>query len=127
MAKRNPKQAHLVEPTWGQSEGDGPPVTELISEMAGRAVAVRRGPQLPAAAGAAALRPPDRQAQPGRPAGRGVAAQEALSAAAGQPAFALGAGASRTSSFDSVDPTTTQTSAAIAALIVSRDLRVRRA
>jgi hypothetical protein len=35
MAKRNPKQAHLVEPTWGQSDGDGPPVTELISEMAG--------------------------------------------------------------------------------------------
>ena len=35
MAKSNPKKAHLVEPTWGQSEGDGPPVTELISELAG--------------------------------------------------------------------------------------------
>ncbi|RBY80713.1 hypothetical protein [Blastococcus sp. TF02A-26] len=35
MSKANPKKEHLVEPTWGQSEGDGPPVTELISEMAG--------------------------------------------------------------------------------------------
>jgi hypothetical protein len=35
MAKRNSKNAHLVEPTWGVSEGDGPPVTELVSEMAG--------------------------------------------------------------------------------------------
>jgi hypothetical protein len=35
MAKRNEKHAHLVEPTWGQSENEGPPVTELISEMAG--------------------------------------------------------------------------------------------
>ena len=35
MAKRNEKHAHLVEPTWGQSENDGPPVTELVSEMAG--------------------------------------------------------------------------------------------
>jgi hypothetical protein len=35
MSKRKEKHAHLVEPTWGVSEGDGPPVTELISEMAG--------------------------------------------------------------------------------------------
>ncbi|GAB3299159.1 hypothetical protein GCM10027451_00300 [Geodermatophilus aquaeductus] len=35
MAKRKEKHAHLVEPTWGQSEDAGPPVTELISEMAG--------------------------------------------------------------------------------------------
>jgi hypothetical protein len=35
MAKRNEKHAHLVEPTWGQSEDAGPPVTELVSEMAG--------------------------------------------------------------------------------------------
>ncbi len=35
MSKRKEKHAHLVEPTWGQSEGDGPPVTELVSEMAG--------------------------------------------------------------------------------------------
>ena len=35
MAKRKEKHAHLVEPTWGQSEDEGPPVTELVSEMAG--------------------------------------------------------------------------------------------
>jgi hypothetical protein len=35
MAKRNPKKQHLVEPTWGQSENEGPPVTELSCEMAG--------------------------------------------------------------------------------------------
>jgi len=35
MAKRNDKHAHLVEPTWGASTGGEPPVTELISEMAG--------------------------------------------------------------------------------------------
>ena len=35
MSKRKEKHAHLVEPTWGTSEGDGPPVTELVSEMAG--------------------------------------------------------------------------------------------
>ena len=35
MAKRKEKHAHLVEPTWGQSEDAGPPVTELVSEMAG--------------------------------------------------------------------------------------------
>ena len=35
MAKRNPKQAHLVEPTWGSSEDDGPPVTELTTSVAG--------------------------------------------------------------------------------------------
>ncbi len=35
MAKRNPKKAHLVEPTWGESEGGGPPLTELTSESAG--------------------------------------------------------------------------------------------
>lgn len=35
MAKRNPKKAHLVEPTWGESEDGGPPLTELTSESAG--------------------------------------------------------------------------------------------
>ena len=35
MAKRNPKKAHLVEPTCGESEGGGPPLTELTSESAG--------------------------------------------------------------------------------------------
>lgn len=35
MAKRNEKHAHLVEPTWGQSEDAGPPVTEFLGEMAG--------------------------------------------------------------------------------------------
>ncbi|MGR7025241.1 hypothetical protein [Geodermatophilus sp. URMC 62] len=35
MAKRKEKHAHLVEPTWGQSENEGPPVTELVSELAG--------------------------------------------------------------------------------------------
>ena len=35
MAKRNGKNAHLTEPTWGASEEDGPPVTELASELAG--------------------------------------------------------------------------------------------
>ena len=35
MAKRKEKHAHLVEPTWGQSEDAGPPVTELTGEMAG--------------------------------------------------------------------------------------------
>ena len=35
MAKRKEKNAHEVEPTWGQSEGGGPPLTELTSESAG--------------------------------------------------------------------------------------------
>ena len=35
MAKRNEKHAHLVEPTWGQSDNGGPPLTELTSESAG--------------------------------------------------------------------------------------------
>ena len=35
MAKRKEKHAHLVEPTWGQSENEGPPVTELVTELAG--------------------------------------------------------------------------------------------
>jgi hypothetical protein len=35
VSKRKDKHAHLIEPTWGQSTGDGPPVTELMSEMAG--------------------------------------------------------------------------------------------
>jgi hypothetical protein len=35
MAKRNAKNDHLVEPTWGQSEDGGPPLTELTSEAAG--------------------------------------------------------------------------------------------
>ena len=35
MAKRKPKQEHLVEPTWGQSDDGGPPLTEFTSESAG--------------------------------------------------------------------------------------------
>ena len=35
MAKRNSKNAHLVEPTWGESEGGGPPLTEFTSQVAG--------------------------------------------------------------------------------------------
>lgn len=35
MASRKAKNAHLTEPTWGVSDEDGPPVTELASEMAG--------------------------------------------------------------------------------------------
>ena len=35
MAKRGKKDEHLREPTWGQSEGGGPPLTELIAETAG--------------------------------------------------------------------------------------------
>ena len=31
MAKRKAKNAHLVEPTWGQSDDGGPPLTELTS------------------------------------------------------------------------------------------------
>ncbi|MCV2489654.1 hypothetical protein OF117_09780 [Geodermatophilus sp. YIM 151500] len=35
MAKRKPRNEHLVEPTWGRSEDGGPPLTELTSEAAG--------------------------------------------------------------------------------------------
>ncbi|MDK3257222.1 hypothetical protein [Blastococcus capsensis] len=35
MAKRNEKHAHLVEPTWGESEDGGPPLTELSASVAG--------------------------------------------------------------------------------------------
>ena len=35
MAKRKAKQERLVEPTWGQSDDGGPPLTELTSETAG--------------------------------------------------------------------------------------------
>ncbi len=35
MAKRNEKHAHLVEPTWGESEDGGPPLTELTCASAG--------------------------------------------------------------------------------------------
>ena len=35
MAKRNEKHAHLVEPTWGQSDDGGPPLTELTAASAG--------------------------------------------------------------------------------------------
>ena len=65
MAKRNAKNAHLVEPTWGESEDGGPPLTELTSELPAR-YPVRGGPQLSAAGGPDPVRAPDRQAQPGR-------------------------------------------------------------
>ena len=35
MAKRNAKNAHLVEPTWGESDDGGPPLTEFLSAAAG--------------------------------------------------------------------------------------------
>ena len=35
MAKRKSKNTHLVEPTWGESEGGGPPLTELSASVAG--------------------------------------------------------------------------------------------
>ena len=41
MAKRKAKNAHLVEPTWGQSDDGGPPLTELTSESAGALSPVR--------------------------------------------------------------------------------------
>ena len=35
MAKGKAKNAHLVEPTWGQSDDGGPPLTELSASVAG--------------------------------------------------------------------------------------------
>jgi hypothetical protein len=35
MAKRKARNVHLVEPTWGESEGGGPPLTELSASVAG--------------------------------------------------------------------------------------------
>jgi hypothetical protein len=35
MAKRSTKNAHLVEPTWGQSDSGGPPLTEFTAAAAG--------------------------------------------------------------------------------------------
>jgi hypothetical protein len=35
MAKRKARNVHLVEPTWGESDDGGPPLTELTSESAG--------------------------------------------------------------------------------------------
>ena len=35
MAKRKTKNAPLVEPTWGQSDPGGPPLTEFTSSAAG--------------------------------------------------------------------------------------------
>ena len=35
LAKRKASEAHLVEPTWGQSEDGGPPLTEFTSSAAG--------------------------------------------------------------------------------------------
>ena len=35
MRKRKAKQERLVEPTWGQSDVGGPPLTEFTSETAG--------------------------------------------------------------------------------------------
>ena len=41
MAKRKAKNVHLVEPTWGESEDGGPPLTELTSQSAGPPLALR--------------------------------------------------------------------------------------
>jgi hypothetical protein len=35
MAKRKAKNVHLVEPTWGESDNGGPPLTEFTSASAG--------------------------------------------------------------------------------------------
>ena len=35
MAKRKARNVHLVEPTWGESEDGGPPLTELSASVAG--------------------------------------------------------------------------------------------
>jgi len=35
MRKRKAKQERLIEPTWGQSDVGGPPLTEFTSETAG--------------------------------------------------------------------------------------------
>jgi hypothetical protein len=35
MAKRKARNARLVEPTWGQSDDGGPPLTEFTSGTAG--------------------------------------------------------------------------------------------
>ena len=35
MAKRNENHAHLVDPTGGESEDGGPPLTELSASVAG--------------------------------------------------------------------------------------------
>ena len=35
MAKRKTTKSHLIEPTWGQSEVGGPPITEFTAEPAG--------------------------------------------------------------------------------------------
>ena len=35
MAKRKPRDARLTEPTWGQNDDGGPPVSEFTSEAAG--------------------------------------------------------------------------------------------
>ena len=35
MAMRKAKNVHLVEPTWGESDGGGPPLTELSASVAG--------------------------------------------------------------------------------------------
>jgi hypothetical protein len=35
MAKSKPRDARLTEPTWGQNQDGGPPVSEFTSEAAG--------------------------------------------------------------------------------------------
>jgi hypothetical protein len=35
MAKRKARNQHLVEPTWGEADDGGPPLTELTSSAAG--------------------------------------------------------------------------------------------
>ena len=35
MAKRKARNVHLVEPTWGESEDGGPPLTELSASVPG--------------------------------------------------------------------------------------------
>jgi hypothetical protein len=35
MAKRKARNQHLVEPTWGEADDGGPPLTELTSSTAG--------------------------------------------------------------------------------------------
>ena len=126
MAKRKAKNAHLVEPTWGQSDDGGPPLTELTSESAGALSPFGEDHSFPLPAERHPLRAPDRQAQPGRrPAGRGPLARMQRLGSPRRPAPApvrpwpsWPGRAARSASRRRL-PTTTQISAASPSLIAS--------
>ena len=72
MAKRKAKNVHLVEPTWGQSDDGGPPLTELTSASAGARRPSVRTTASRCRSSAIRYAHPTGQAQPGRrAAGRG--------------------------------------------------------